>query len=78
MNVITTDQLKTIVCDSGLLERSQFEEVVELSHLHQRSVEDILIERSLITPEYLTELIADHLKISYVQLGQLRSSRSCF
>jgi len=65
------DTLKQILVGSGFVKESDFEEAAQSAEDLEKSVEDILIFRGLITPDAFSQLIAEYLHVPYVNIGHL-------
>jgi type IV pilus assembly protein PilB len=66
---ISQDRLRDILVSSGYVEEPQFNEAAQSALDLGKKVEDILIFRGLITPDALSKLIAESLKVAYIDLG---------
>lgn len=66
--LITESELKTLILRTGLIDEKKFFELVKMAEDAGTGIEDILIERDVISDENLGILIADYLKIPFIVL----------
>lgn len=66
--LITNDELKQLVLRTGLITEPKLNELAQFSLEAKMSLEDMLIERDVISDENLGILIADYLKIPFIAL----------
>ncbi len=66
---LSHDQLREILVSSGYIEEAQYNEAAQSALDLGKKVEDILIFRGLITPVALAKLIAQSLKVPYIDLS---------
>lgn len=66
--LISNDELKKLVLQTGLITEPKLNELEQFAHDSNTSLEDMLIERDVISDENLGILIADSLKIPFIVL----------
>ena len=65
---ISQAEVKEILKKAGVVKEEDWAEAEYNANRRRRGIEEILIERGLITEQYLFELIGDNIKIPYVNL----------
>jgi type IV pilus assembly protein PilB len=63
--------LKKIILESGYIQEKEFDDAAQFAADLGKDIDDVLIFRSLITSETLSKLIADYLKVPYVNVRHL-------
>ena len=71
---MTNDQLKSILEDSGLMDKKQLEKVYSEAKIKNSSLYDLIISRDILPDFYLGKVIADGLGFSYVTLSRISIS----
>ncbi|TAL07767.1 MAG: hypothetical protein EPO02_14050, partial [Nitrospirae bacterium] len=69
--VMTQEQLKDALIKTNIVDAKKFDELVSLAHQSDMSLEDLLIEKDIISDENLGLLISDSLKIPFVSLAKI-------
>lgn len=65
------ETLKQILVGSGFVTEQGYEEAAQSAEELEKSIEDILIFRGLITPSAYSQLIAEHLHVPYINVGHM-------
>lgn len=68
---ISSEQLKKIIAQSGLINKEELEDAFRKSQEQVKDLGDILIEQGLISEEYLTKIIAEELGVDYINLNSI-------
>ena len=76
--VLTQDQLKKLIFDTGLADEKSFADVVLYAQNAEISIEDALVEKNIITDEKLGVLIGDFLKIPFITLSKVSIANNVF
>jgi len=63
---ISNNDLKEVVLKSGLVTEKEFKEAEEIAETLGKDLTDVLIEKSMITPEYLGQILADHFNVPFI------------
>jgi type IV pilus assembly protein PilB len=71
---LPNEVLKQILVDSGYISSEDFNDAVKSASQLNKKIEDILIFRGYINEESLGKLIAEYLKVPYVNVGRLSIS----
>jgi len=69
--LITNEQLKALVIKNNLIDEKGFSEIEQESKNSENSVEEILVEKDIVTDENLGILISDFLKYPFIILAKL-------
>lgn len=69
--VVSSAELKTLLVGSNLIAATAFDEAERLSESEARPLDEAIIDLGLISDEQLTEVIANFLKIPYIDLSQV-------
>lgn len=72
------DQLKLLCTKSGLVDEKQFAEAQSFATSTDRPVDEILVDKGFVSDEKLGSLIAAHLKLPFVVLGNLTIPEKVF
>ncbi len=75
---MTTAELKKILVYPDYIEKKDFEKAEQEAQSQKRQLEDILIEKNLITDEHLGQLIANDLNFNFVNLKKEGIDESVF
>jgi type IV pilus assembly protein PilB len=67
---LTPAQLKSILINSGFVSEKDFDNALQSALELSTNVSDILIFRGIISEQALGQLIAEHLKVPFVTIGQ--------
>ena len=65
------ETLKKILVGSGLIDSNEFDDAANSSRELGKKIDDILIFRGLIKQKALSQLMAGHLKVPYVDVGKI-------
>jgi len=65
---IKEEKLKELILNSGLVKGDELKSVQKTADLLEKDLIDILVEKSIITEEYLGQIIADYFKVPFVTL----------
>lgn len=63
-----TEKLRNFLLDTGLLSKEQYQTVEKEANERGLAVEDILVERGIVSDEQLGELIADFFEVPFINL----------
>ena len=69
--LITNEQLKALVIKNNLIDEKGFSEIEQESKNSENSIEEILVEKDIVTDENLGILISDFLKYPFIILAKL-------
>lgn len=76
--LITEEQLKSLILKNNLLDEKKLGEIVEFAKNSKASLENVLIEKDIITDENLGVLTADFLKIPFIILSKISIPEEVF
>lgn len=65
---IAPKKLATIILKSGLVSAEELKEASKTAEALEKDLVDVLVEKSIITEEYLGQIIADYFKVPFVTL----------
>ena len=71
---LTDEQLKALVINARLIDQNKLDEIVEYAHNTQMSLTDTFLEKDVASDQHLGELIADWLRVTFVDLSKLTIS----
>jgi type IV pilus assembly protein PilB len=67
---LTSESIKKILLDSGVIEEARLEEAARRSEEEKTDLADIVVSQGLISDEELSKLVADELGFSFVSLSK--------
>lgn len=73
--IIKEENLKAILLENGILDEKEFASVRGFATRTKKSISRVLVEKNYISDENLSQLIADFLKVPYVNLSDMRIPR---
>jgi len=76
--LITEEQLKSLILKNKILDEEKLGEIVEFAKNSKSTLEDVLIEKDIITDENLGVLTADFLKIPFIILSKISIPEDVF
>lgn len=71
---IAADQLKQLVVKAGLTDEANFNTILDTSLKSDLTLEELLVQRGVITDQQLGQMIASYLQVPYVDLSQVEIS----
>lgn len=69
--MLSTKELEKILVKGGFISTEQFEEACSQATKDKKSVEDVLVEKDLISDEHLGQLVANALGVNFINLRHI-------